>query len=58
MHATDDIGPDYAITLREWRASWEARKAEVLALGYSERFWRKYRCAAAWSLPAARRQQT
>lgn len=37
-----DIGPDYALTLREWRQRWEERKAEVLALGYSERFWRKY----------------
>jgi cyclopropane fatty-acyl-phospholipid synthase-like methyltransferase len=49
VHAVQDIGPDYAITLREWRQRWEERKAEVLALGYSERFWRKYR----WGLVLA-----
>ncbi|KXZ44875.1 hypothetical protein GPECTOR_61g828 [Gonium pectorale] len=43
LRDTHDIGPDYAITLRSWRDAWEARKPEVLALGYSERFWRKYR---------------
>ena len=42
MHGCQDIGPDYAITLRAWRSAWEAKKADVLALGYSERFWRKY----------------
>ena len=40
---THDIGPDYAITLRSWRQTWEERKADILALGYSERFWRKYK---------------
>jgi cyclopropane fatty-acyl-phospholipid synthase-like methyltransferase len=43
VHDCQDIGPHYAVTLRAWRAAWEARKAEVLKLGYSERFWRKYR---------------
>lgn len=43
VHGCQDIGPDYAVTLRAWREAWEARQAEVLALGYSERFWRKYR---------------
>ena len=43
---THDIGPDYAITLRQWRQAWEERKEDVLRLGYSERFWRKYRCGA------------
>ena len=38
------MGPDYAITLRAWRAAWEEKRAAVLQLGYSERFWRKYRC--------------
>jgi cyclopropane fatty-acyl-phospholipid synthase-like methyltransferase/predicted NAD/FAD-binding protein len=38
-----DIGQDYAVTLRAWRAAWEARRAEVEALGYPPRFWRKYR---------------
>lgn len=43
VHGCVDIGPDYAVTLRAWRAAWEERRAEVLALGYSEAFWRKYR---------------
>lgn len=38
-----DIGPDYAVTLRAWRANWEREEAAILALGYSRRFWRKYR---------------
>ena len=41
-----DIGPDYAVTLRAWRSAWEEKKEAVLQLGYSERFWRKYRCAS------------
>jgi len=45
-----DIGPDYAITLRAWRAAWEEKKAAVLQLGYSERFWRKYRHASLLAL--------
>ena len=40
-----DIGPHYATTLRAWREAWEARKADVLALGYDANFWRKYRQA-------------
>lgn len=43
VHGLQDIGPDYAVTLRAWRAAWEEKKDAVLALGYSERFWRKYR---------------
>lgn len=43
MTGVQDIGPDYAVTLRAWRDAWETRRDEVLALGYSERFWRKYR---------------
>ena len=43
IEGTADVGPDYAQTLRAWRAAWEARRADVLALGYSPRFWRKYR---------------
>eukprot|EP00775_Hariotina_reticulata_P004736 gene4736-4986_t len=40
--AVRDIGPDYAITLRAWRAAWKERKQEILKLGYSEKFWLKY----------------
>ena len=46
MTAVTDIGPDYALTLRAWRAAWEQEKEAAVALGYSERFWRKYRCGA------------
>ena len=57
MHGCQDIGPDYAVTLRAWADAWVARRAEVLALGYSERFWRKYLfyfqyCGEAASRPA------
>ncbi|GLI66534.1 hypothetical protein VaNZ11_010410 [Volvox africanus] len=43
LHDTHDIGPDYAVTLRSWRDAWEKRRDDVLALGYSDVFWRKYR---------------
>ncbi|KAK9821949.1 hypothetical protein WJX81_001503 [Elliptochloris bilobata] len=43
IQGCDDIGPHYADTLRSWRAAWEQRREDVLRLGYSERFWRKYR---------------
>lgn len=46
--AVRDIGPDYALTLRAWRKSWNERKADILALRYSEKFWLKVR--AAWLL--------
>jgi cyclopropane-fatty-acyl-phospholipid synthase len=34
------FGPDYAETLRRWRDAFEARKADVAALGFDERFLR------------------
>lgn len=40
--AVRDIGPDYAITLRAWREAWGKRRRDVLALGYSDKFWLKY----------------
>ena len=46
MQDCTDIGPHYAVTLREWRAAWERERMAVLRLGYSQAFWRKYRCAA------------
>ena len=46
LQGTTDIGPHYAVTLRAWREAWEQRREEVLALGYSDRFWRKYRSDA------------
>jgi predicted NAD/FAD-binding protein/cyclopropane fatty-acyl-phospholipid synthase-like methyltransferase len=42
VRAVRDIGPDYAVTLREWRFAWELEQEAALALGYSQRFWRKY----------------
>lgn len=39
--AVRDIGPDYAITLRAWREAWGKRRRDVLALGYSDKFWLK-----------------
>lgn len=38
----DDIGPHYARTLREWRQSLLANRAQVLALGGDERFIRLF----------------
>ena len=43
IHKLLDIGEDYAVTLRRWREAWESKKDEILQLGYSEKFWRKYR---------------
>ena len=41
------FGRDYAETLRRWRDAFLARKAEVTALGFDERFlriWEFYLC--------------
>ena len=45
MQECGDIGPHYAVTLRAWRAAWERERCAILALGYSERHWRKFRCS-------------
>ena len=37
-----DIGPQYAPTLRMWRLRFVAKKEEILALGYSDVFYRKW----------------
>jgi cyclopropane-fatty-acyl-phospholipid synthase len=39
----DDIGPHYAETLRQWRERFDARLAEVAALGLDDRFQRLWR---------------
>lgn len=49
------FGQDYAQTLREWLARFEARKVDILALGYNEAFLRNWRfymgiCAAAFAV--------
>ena len=38
----EDIGPDYAVTLRLWRDRMMERKEAILALGYPMRFIRMY----------------
>ncbi|HCK77134.1 MAG TPA: SAM-dependent methyltransferase, partial [Gammaproteobacteria bacterium] len=41
----EDIGPHYAKTLRLWHDRFNARRADILALGYPERFirlWQYY----------------
>jgi cyclopropane-fatty-acyl-phospholipid synthase len=55
LHALDDFGPDYARTLALWRESFRARLDEVRALGFDERFIRKWTyylcyCEAAFAL--------
>jgi cyclopropane-fatty-acyl-phospholipid synthase len=55
LHAHDDFGPDYARTLRLWRESFTAKREQVRALGFDERFERKWTyylcyCEAAFAL--------
>ena len=38
----DDVGPDYAVTLRCWRERMMAQQPEIQALGYPRRFIRMY----------------
>ena len=40
---SEDIAAHYARTLRDWRANFDQREAEVRALGYPERFIRMWR---------------
>jgi cyclopropane-fatty-acyl-phospholipid synthase len=55
LHHIEDFGPDYARTLRLWRDAFEARRERVLALGFDERFVRKWSyyfsyCEAAFAM--------
>ena len=55
LHALHDFGPDYARTLRLWRDNFEAKREQVRALGFDERFLRKWTyylcyCEAAFAL--------
>ena len=55
LHRVDDFGPDYARTLRQWHETFTARLADVRALGFDERFIRKWSyylcyCEAAFAL--------
>lgn len=42
LRAFDDFGPDYARTLSLWREAFHARLDQVKALGFDERFIRKW----------------
>ncbi|MDX2185657.1 MAG: cyclopropane-fatty-acyl-phospholipid synthase family protein [Opitutaceae bacterium] len=42
LHSLRDFGPDYARTLHLWRERFRARLHEVRALGFDERFIRKW----------------
>jgi cyclopropane-fatty-acyl-phospholipid synthase len=51
----EDLGPDYARTLRTWRENFESRLDDVRALGFDEGFVRKWRyylsyCEAAFAM--------
>jgi cyclopropane-fatty-acyl-phospholipid synthase len=55
LHAFDDFGRDYARTLRLWRASFNLKLEQVRALGFDDRFIRKWHyylcyCEAAFAL--------
>lgn len=55
VHTIDDFGPDYARTLRLWHDNFQARLEQVRALGFDERFIRKWTyylgyCEAAFAL--------
>lgn len=42
LHRVDDYGQDYATTLRAWHATFRTREEQVKALGFDERFLRKW----------------
>jgi len=55
LNACDDFGPDYARTLRQWREAFHAQLERVRALGFDDRFIRKWDyylqyCEAAFAL--------
>jgi cyclopropane-fatty-acyl-phospholipid synthase len=55
LHDVEDMGRDYALTLRAWAGAFAGRIAEVRALGFDERFVRKWSyylayCEAAFAL--------
>lgn len=55
LHRLEDFGRDYARTLALWREAFRARLAEVRALGFDDRFIRKWEyylcyCEAAFAL--------
>jgi cyclopropane-fatty-acyl-phospholipid synthase len=55
LHGVDDMGPDYALTLRRWAEAFSERTGDVHALGFDARFVRKWTyylayCEAAFAL--------
>jgi len=42
LHRVDDFGPDYARTLRLWHDNFRHRTEQILALGFDDRFMRKW----------------
>jgi cyclopropane-fatty-acyl-phospholipid synthase len=55
LHRLEDMGRDYARTLRLWREEFHRRAADVRALGFEDRFVRKWHyylsyCEAAFAL--------
>jgi cyclopropane-fatty-acyl-phospholipid synthase len=55
LHGLEDLGPDYARTLRLWAERFSARLADVQALGFDARFIRKWTyylryCEAAFAM--------
>jgi cyclopropane-fatty-acyl-phospholipid synthase len=55
LHESTDFGPDYARTLRQWHDNFRARLDRVRALGFDERFVRKWTyylcyCEAAFAM--------
>jgi cyclopropane-fatty-acyl-phospholipid synthase len=55
LHHIEDFGPDYARTLRTWHDAFQAKREAVLALGFDERFLRKWSyylryCEAAFAM--------
>jgi cyclopropane-fatty-acyl-phospholipid synthase len=54
-HGVEDMGSDYALTLRRWSEAFSGRIGDVRALGFDERFVRKWSyylayCEAAFAL--------
>ncbi len=55
LHGLEDLGRDYARTLRTWRESFHRRRDQVRTLGFDDRFVRKWHyylcyCEAAFAL--------
>lgn len=55
LHHIEDFGPDYARTLRLWHDAFIQKREQVLALGFDERFLRKWSyylryCEAAFAM--------